>query len=130
MNKVSPTVVIQDYVKSRALPVTRQEIITGTMLNKDQVRKATNEMVLRGKLVTELDEMGVMYYSIPPTTTPEPFIPTVKKRPVDQAWDTLVQEAEQRGFAKGYEAGIQTAQTQAYKDAKLDIIRRLVGVVS
>lgn len=51
-------------------------------------------------------------------------------KPKNNAWATLVEEAEQRGFAKGYAEGIKTSQAQAYQDAKLDIVRKLVGVVT
>ena len=50
--------------------------------------------------------------------------------PKNNAWATLVEEAEQRGFAKGYAEGIKTSQAQAYQDAKLDIVKKLVGVVT
>lgn len=51
-------------------------------------------------------------------------------KPKNSAWATLVEEAEQRGFAKGYAEGIKTSQAQAYQDAKLDIVKKLVGVVT
>lgn len=51
-------------------------------------------------------------------------------KPKNNAWATLVEEAEQRGFAKGYAEGIKTSQAQAYQDAKLDIVKKLVGVVT
>lgn len=51
-------------------------------------------------------------------------------KPKNSPWATLVEEAEQRGFAQGYAEGVKTSQAQAYQDAKLDIVRRLVGIVS
>lgn len=177
MSKVSPTTVIQDYVKSRSLPVTRQEIISGTMLSKDQVRKATNEMVLRGKLATEMDDMGVTRYmtpaenmrqiaeagftldevgvsketvaevveslskprggAIPWDTTitvegkPEFLDKLMNSKPSKTvgAWGTLVEEAEERGFAKGYAVGVQEAQRAAYELGKESVISKLTGIL-
>lgn len=150
MSKVSPTTVIQDYVKSRSLPVTRQEIISGTMLSKDQVRKATNEMVLRGKLATEMDDMGVTRYMSPEEnmrqiaeagftldelevskeTIDKIVASTFKPRKAEQAWGTLVEEAEARGFAKGYSVGVQEAQRAAYELGKSAVISKLTAVLS
>lgn len=149
MSKVSPTTVIQDYVKNRALPVTRQEIISGTDLSKDQVRKATNEMVLRGRLATEMDAMGVTRYLTPEANlkvaeasftldevgvSKETIYKVAssihKPTKTESAWDTLVGEAEQRGFAKGYSVGVQEVHRAAYNQGKSDVIRRLTELLS
>lgn len=148
--KISPTTVIQDYVKNRSLPVTRQEIISGTMLSKDQVRKATNDLVLRGRLATELDEMGVTRYLSPEENMKQAEALIVmdelegvskeaidavvasihKPRKVDQAWGTLVEEAEERGFAKGYAVGVQEAQRAAYELGKRAVLNKLESLLS
>lgn len=177
MSKVSPTTVIQDYVKSRSLPVTRQEIISGTMLSKDQVRKATNDLVNKGRLATELDELGVTRYMSPEANlkiaeativldelegvsketvaevvdslskprggaNPWDTTITVEGKPefLDKlmnskpaktvgAWGTLVEEAEERGFAKGYAVGVQEAQRAAYELGKESVISKLTGIL-
>jgi len=133
MSKVSPTTVIQDYVKNRALPVTRQEIISGTDLSKDQVRKATNEMVLRGRLATELDAMGVTRYMTPAENMRQIAEAgfTLDELGVqdERAWGTSVEEAEGRGFAKGYAAGVQEAQRAAYDLGKSAVVRKLTDLL-
>lgn len=144
--KFSPTHIVLDYVKSRTLSVTRQEIIKGTGLAADQVRKATNQLVAKGSLATELDNVGVTYYM-----TPEANMKKVRQEPpvlvsnnaelydqikdykptkTEHAWDTLVEEAEQRGFAKGYAVGIQEAQRAAYADGKKAVINKLEALLS
>lgn len=149
MSKVSPTTVIQDYIKSRSLPVTRQEIVSGTMLSKDQVRKATNEMVLRGRLATEMDDMGVTRYMSPeenmrqiaeagftldelgvsPETVYKVTSSIHKPTKTESAWGTIVEEAEERGFAKGYAVGVQEAQRAAYELGKESVISKLTGIL-
>lgn len=138
MNKVSPSSAILEYVASRSLPVTRQEIISGTMLSKDQVRKATNDMVLRGRLATELDEMGVTYYmtaeanmkaveefAVPEQVAAEIGDPLVK---------SLIRGAEQhgydKGFSRGYASGVQEAQREAYELGKKSVITKLGALLA
>jgi hypothetical protein len=146
MSKVSPTTTILEYVASRSLPVTRQEIINGTGLRQDQVRKATNEAVLRGRLATELDEMGVTYYMTPehneekitkewPTLVSDNTemldkLKTHRPNKPESAWGSIVEEAEQRGFAKGYAIGVQEAQRAAYELGKSSVISKLTAVLS
>ena len=142
MNKVSPVNIITDYVKSRALPVTRQEIIKGTMLSKDQVRKATNDLTNKGRLATEIDEMGVTRYMTPEVNMEQieaemakstyewVMAPLHKLGKVDQARGTLVEEAEERGFAKGYALGVQEAQRAAFYDGKRSVLTKLEALLS
>jgi flagellar biosynthesis/type III secretory pathway protein FliH len=47
-----------------------------------------------------------------------------------EAWSNLVEEAEQRGFAKGYEQGVQAAQRAAYEQGKSSVIRKLTEFLS
>lgn len=135
------------YINSRALPVTRQEIVKGTKLRNDQVRKATNDMLKKGKLETEVDAMGVTYYKVSSgkaTAQVEREWPTLtssnaelhdklrdhKPTKTTKAWDTLVQEAEQRGFAQGYTEGVKLSQRHAYEDGKRAVIEKLGALLS
>lgn len=141
MNKVSPVNIITDYVKSRALPVTRQEIIKGTMLSKDQVRKATNDLTNKGRLATEIDELGVTRYMTPEANmkqiqaeiseeTFEKVSASVFKNKSVDVWSNHVVEAEERGFAKGYALGVQEAQRAAYELGKNAVISKLGALLS
>ena len=149
MSKVSPVNIITDYVKSRALPVTRQEIIKGTMLSKDQVRKATNDLTNKGRLATEIDEMGVTRYMTPEANMKQiaemPFTldevcgakevvdmvaASVYKTKTVDVWSHHVVEAEERGFAKGYALGVQEAQRAAFYDGKRSVLTKLEALLS
>lgn len=46
-------------------------------------------------------------------------------RPATQAWDHLVREAEERGFARGYVAGCRTHQRAAFDEGKRSVVRKL-----
>ena len=61
--KISPTNIIMEYVNNRVLPPTRHEIIRGTGLSAPQVRKATNDLVHKGKLSVDYDKQGVATYT-------------------------------------------------------------------
>ena len=50
-------------------------------------------------------------------------------RPKGGAWETLVEEAEQRGFAKGYATGVQEAQRAAYELGKSSVISKLTEIL-
>jgi len=50
-------------------------------------------------------------------------------RPKGGAWATLVEEAEQRGFAKGYATGVQEAQRAAYELGKSSVISKLTEIL-
>lgn len=137
--KVSNTTLILQYVASRALPVSRGEIVSGTGLRLDQVRKATNEMVKLGKLNLETDEVGVpRYKAVAPVKVPAPA--NQEERPAwkinndptasSRNWISLIEEAEQRGFAKGYAEGAKASQRQAFADGKEAVINRLRNLLS
>lgn len=49
---------------------------------------------------------------------------------VTEVWSTLVEEAEQRGFAKGYAIGVQEAQRATYTDGRNSVINKLMGLLS
>lgn len=50
-------------------------------------------------------------------------------KPKNNAWATLVEEAEQRGFAKGYATGVQEAQRAAYELGKSSVISKLTEIL-
>lgn len=159
--KAGPMRVITEYVKSRTLSVTRQEIIKGTGLAQDQVRKATNQLVAKGRLTTETDDLGVtrylmvnenaeskkkawpsvtlisdnteLYDKLQDSTIKVKDRPNTPWREVTThptAWNSLVAEAEQRGFAKGYTKGLQEAQREAYEDGKRAVITKLEALLA
>ena len=144
--KFSPMHIVLDYVKSRTLSVTRQEIIKGTGLATDQVRKATNQLVAKGSLATELDNVGVTYYMTPEANMkkiqkietlanekPKTIIASGWKeaKPSEpKGWNSLVEEAEQRGFALGYAKGAQEAQRAAYDMGRKSVLRKLESLLS
>ena len=137
--KVNNSTLILQYVASRALPVSRSEIVSGTSLRLDQVRKSTNEMVRVGKLSLETDELGVPRYKAK-TQVKVPAPANQEERPAwkinndptasSRNWISLVEEAEQRGFAKGYEEGAKASQRQAFEDGKEAVIDRLRALLS
>lgn len=51
-------------------------------------------------------------------------------RPKQHPWGALVEEAEQRGFAKGYATGVQEAQRAAYELGKDAVLKKLTAVLS
>ena len=138
--KISPTNIIMEYVNSRVLPPTRSEIIKGTGLSAPQVRKATNDMVNKGKLSVDYDNHGIATYSTKKMAKVTPKIVQVTQRPAwkednlqkpaTAAWATAVEEAEQRGFAKGYAEGAKSSQRQAYEEGKASVISKLMGLLA
>ena len=132
--------IIMEYVNNRVLPPTRREIIRGTGLSAPQVRKATNDLVHKGKLSVAYDKQGVATYTTKKMAVVAPkTISVVSKavwkednqpKPTTTAWTTMVEEAEQRGFAKGYAEGVKSSQRQAYADGKEAVIKKLAELLS
>lgn len=72
-----------------------------------------------------LDEVGVSKETIYKVASS-----VHKPTKTENAWGTLVEEAEARGFAKGYAVGVQEAQRAAYELGKSAVISKLTAVLS
>ena len=113
--------------------ITRTELIKSLGLKPDQVRCRTNDLVRDGRVEVRTDEYGVSRYypATQKAKAPEQPVnkPTylVNNTPTTstKAWDTLVHEAELRGFAKGYSAGLKENSRQAYEDGKVAVLDKL-----
>jgi len=138
----------------RSFGLTRAELANRLGESRDTIRKTLHVMLKDGRIARVIGDDGVEIYNITDvgkaaltkelaraslsepapkvwkedTSIIKPIISAPQKS--HDAWATLVEEAEQRGFAKGYAEGIKTSQAQAYQDAKLDIVKKLVGVVT
>lgn len=138
----------------RSFGLTRAELANRLGESRDTIRKTLHVMLKDGRIARVIGDDGVEIYNITDagkaaltkelaraslsepapkvwkedTSVIKPVISTPQRS--HDAWETLVAEAEQRGFAKGYAEGIKTSQAQAYQDAKLDIVKKLVGVVT
>lgn len=77
------------------------------------------------KLDISMDEMGFTQEQIDNLTNK-----LLYARPKQHAWGVLVEEAEQRGFAKGYATGVQEAQRAAYELGKDAVLKKLTAVLS
>lgn len=55
---------------------------------------------------------------------------STRNNKTNDAWASLVEEAEQRGFAKGYTAGVQEAQRAAYEQGRSSVVRKLTELLS
>ena len=73
------------------------------------------------KLDISMDEMGF---------TQEQLTNKLLYARPKHAWGVLVEEAEQRGFAKGYATGVQEAQRAAYELGKDAVLKKLTAVLS
>lgn len=122
---------IYDRVINSFDGMTRQELKSSLNLTSDQVRCRTNDLVKAGKLVVVNDDLGVSrYYANREEKEMKPAIKEPVATPSTKAWDQLIQEAEQRGFAKGYTVGVQEAQRAAYELGKSAVISKLTAVLS
>lgn len=122
---------IYDRVANSFDGVTRQELKTSLNLTVDQVRCRTNDLVKAGKLVVIGDDLGVArYYVNKEEKKVKAAAPKETPSTSTQAWDHLIQEAQQRGFAQGYEAGSQASQRAAYELGKNAVIRKLTELLA
>ena len=115
--------------------ITRTELVQSLGLKPDQVRCRTNDLVRDGRVEVRTDEYGVSRYypSAKKTAEPPASKPTYSVNntpaPSTKAWDTLVHEAELRGFANGYSAGLKESSRQAYEDGKLAVFTKLKALL-
>jgi flagellar biosynthesis/type III secretory pathway protein FliH len=118
---------IYERVVKSADGMTRQELKASLSLTPDQVRCRTNDLVRAGKLEVKNDDLGVPRYYAKEEKMEEKV---VEPSTTEKAWDHLIQEAQQRGFAQGYAAGAEASQRAAYNQGKSDTIRRLTELLS
>jgi DNA-binding MarR family transcriptional regulator len=91
-----------------------------------ELARSTGEMSSPFKqLDISMDEMGFTQEQIDNFTNKLMYA-----RPKQHAWGVLVEEAEQRGFSKGYAIGVQEAQRAAYELGKDAVLKKLTAVLS
>jgi len=141
-------------VLNKSFGLTRAELANRLGESRDTIRKTLHAMLKDERIARVIGDDGVEIYNITDagkarltrevegmTSVIKPYKPVYAPIPdevlqqdcdhaINKAWSHMVEEAEQRGFAKGYAEGIKTSQAQAYQDAKLDIVKKLVGVVT
>lgn len=128
-------------------------VCTRTGEPRDVVRKALHYLHKEGRVSRKTDDNGIVTYKttpqgqawlkgestsvIKPSVAPKAQeIPPVEKtewKPSasrNEAWAHLIEEAEQRGFAKGYSVGVQEAQRAAYEQGKAHAARKLVELIT
>lgn len=153
MNKQSTTAAALRILDGAYGSLTFGEIAGKINDTKAAIQKALHYLYKEGRVSRAQDADGIVHYNITEkgkarlNGEAEPELKTLKDvvqkentsvikpsyteaKPSTTPWAQLVEEAEQRGFAQGYAEGVKTAQVQAYQDAKLDIVKRLVGVVT
>ena len=127
----------------RSFGLTRAELANRLGESRDTIRKTLHVMLKDERIARVIGDDGVEIYNITETgkavltkelarTSLEEPMPKVWKEDtsvIKPAWETLVAEAEQRGFAQGYATGVQEAQRAAYELGKESVISKLVGVL-
>jgi predicted transcriptional regulator len=127
----------------RSFGLTRAELANRLGESRDTIRKTLHVMLKDERIARVIGDDGVEVYNITKTgqvalakemirASLEEPMPKVWKEDtsvIKPAWETLVAEAEQRGFAQGYATGVQEAQRAAYELGKESVISKLVGVL-
>lgn len=121
---------IYDRVVNSFDGMTRQELKTSLNLTADQVRCRTNDLVKAGKLVVMNDEQGVPRYYDVQEKKMEKTEDTVIDTAVNKAWAHIAEEAEQRGFSRGYATGVKESQREAYEAGKRAVLKKLEALLS
>ena len=130
----------------RSFGLTRAELANRLGESRDTIRKTLHYLLKDERIARVIGDDGVEVYNITETGKAaltkeiaqaglEEPMPKVWKEETSViknshgAWETLVAEAEQRGFAQGYATGVQEAQRAAYELGKEAVISKLVGVL-
>jgi len=137
-------------ILEKSFGLTFAEVCTRLNETKEATRKALHYLHKEGRVARSTDSNGVVHYNITDKgkeylarelerhtdkackAVEENFKGTVIKETVEQkpsAWETLVVEAEQRGFAKGYSVGVQEAQRASYEQGREATIKKLVEIL-
>ena len=137
-------------VLDRSFGLSRAQLAGRMNESREAIRKPLKYMLEDGRITRMVGDDGVELYNvtekgkqalalelskakkettsvIKPSPAPAPAPVTQTK--TNEAWATLVEEAEQRGFAKGYSAGVQESQRAAYEDGRKSIINKLAGML-
>jgi DNA-binding PadR family transcriptional regulator len=137
-------------ILEKSFGLTFAEVCTRLNETKEATRKALHYLHKEGRVARATDSNGVVHYNITDKgkeylarelerhtdkackAIEENFKGTVIKeeeKPELSAWDMLVIEAEQRGFAKGYSVGVQEAQRASYEQGRESVLAKLVGIL-
>ena len=139
--------------------LTFAEITNKVNDTKEAVRKTMFYLHKEGRVVRAQDRDGIVHYNITKQgqewlekkgTVIKEEVPVIqitdeeaaeaisdliyqqscKKNETKPAWEILVTEAEQRGFARGYAEGAKASQRQAFEDGKEAVINKLRSLLS
>ena len=138
----------------RSFGLTRAELANRLGESRDTIRKTLHVMLKDERITRFIGDDGIEIYNITETgkvalakemiraslEEPKPKVwkeVTSVIKPLDDApktkqpaWETLVAEAEQRGFAKGYAEGTKAIQRAAYEDGRQAVVRKLAELLS
>ena len=131
----------------RSFGLTRAELANRLGESRDTIRKTLHAMLKDERIARVIGDDGVEVYNITETGKAaltkeiaqaglEEPMPKVWKEDTSviknshTAWETLVAEAEQRGFAKGYAEGTKAVQRAAYEDGRQAVVRKLAELLA
>jgi DNA-binding MarR family transcriptional regulator len=128
----------------RSFGLTRAELANRLGESRDSIRKTLHVMLKDERIARVIGDDGVEIYNITEagkaaltkelarSSLEEPMPKVWKENTsvIKPAWETLIVEAEQRGFAKGYTEGAKAMQRAAYEDGRQAVVNKLLGLLS
>ena len=128
----------------RSFGLTRAELANRLGESRDTIRKTLHAMLKDERIARVIGDDGVEIYNITETgkvalakemiraslEEPMPKVWKEETSVIKSAWETLVAEAEQRGFAKGYAEGTKTIQRAAYEEGRQAVVRKLTELLA
>lgn len=139
-------------ILDKSFGLTFAEVCNRLNESRDATRKSLHYLYKEGRVTRATDADGIVHYNVTDKgrehlkrelsgTDKKPMkeqVPTSKMWKEDtsviknshEAWTTLIAEAEQRGFAKGYIEGAKAMQRAAYEDGRQAVINKLGALLS
>lgn len=128
----------------RSFGLTRAELANRLGESRDTIRKTLHVMLKDERIARVIGDDGVEIYNITEAgkavltkelaraslEEPMPKVWKEETSVIKPAWETLVAEAEQRGFAKGYAEGTKAIQKAAYEDGRRAVVRKLAELLT
>lgn len=121
-------------VLNKSFGLTRAELAIRLGESRDTIRKTLHAMLKDERIARVIGDDGVEIYNITDAGKDRlarelAGMTSVIKPPIETEHDWAVEEAEQRGFAKGYATGVQEAQRAAYELGKSSVISKLTEIL-